>query len=149
MAPRTKAKSNGHNERATSRNKRPRSAVTSGRQLFVDGDVNSAWSRRFHDLLIGYISDLSAGHGADFLCSAQHSLIRRAASIQCELERLDAMLSRGEPIDLSRYGSVSGQLRRILETLYGDGLARKQRDVTPSLVDALNAPVVREPELVE
>jgi hypothetical protein len=101
--------------------------------LFIAGDPNSAWSRRYHDLLMGYISDISAGRGADALCSAQMSLIRRATSIECELERLDAMLSRGEPIDLPAYGSVSRQLRRILESLYSAGLERKQRDVTNPL----------------
>jgi hypothetical protein len=70
---------------------RPRSAVTSGRQLFYDGDANSAWSRRFHDLVISHINDVSAGHGANVLSEAQLSLCRRAAAIECELERLDAM----------------------------------------------------------
>src|SRR5438046_335792 len=100
---------NGHN-RAPSRAKRPRSAITSGRELFIAGDPNTAWSRRFHDVLLGYINDISAGRGADALCGAQLSLIRRISSIQCELERIDAMLSRGEEIDLPVYASVSGQL---------------------------------------
>ena len=47
---------------------RPRSAVTSGRQLFIDGDPNSAWARRFHDSLIGHVNDLG---GADMLSDAQ------------------------------------------------------------------------------
>jgi len=29
--------------------RRPRSAVTSGRKLFVEGNPNSAWSRRYRD----------------------------------------------------------------------------------------------------
>jgi hypothetical protein len=33
-------------ERGPTRAKRPRSAVTSGRKLFVEGNPNSAWSRR-------------------------------------------------------------------------------------------------------
>jgi hypothetical protein len=145
----TPGKDKKPNARAASRDKRPRSAVTSGRQLFVDGDVNSAWSRRYHDLFLGYISDLSAGRGADSLCSAQISLIKRVASIECELERLDGMMSEGKPIDIGRYGSVSGQLRRLLETLYGDGLNRKQRDVTPSVAAYLEATAVEKKQLVE
>jgi hypothetical protein len=138
------------NERATftSRNKRPRSAITSGRALFVDGDPNSAWSRRYHDLLLTYVRDISAGRGADFLCGAQVSLIRRIVSIECELERLDALLSKGQPIDLGRYGSVSGQLRRLLETLYGEGLKRKQKDVTPGVQEYLEATAEKK-QLVE
>jgi hypothetical protein len=38
-------------------NERKRSAVSSGRKLFLDGDPNSAWSRRYHDLLVGHSSD--------------------------------------------------------------------------------------------
>jgi hypothetical protein len=116
-------------KRTPSRSKRPRSAVTSGRQLFIEGDPNSAWSRRFHDLVIGHVSDLG---GADLLSEAQFSLIRRAAAIECELERLDARLSIGEPIDLDSYGRCAGHLRRLFETL---GVERKPRDVSPSLAD--------------
>ncbi len=119
--------------RAPSRAKRPRSAVTSGRQLFVNGDAKSAWSRRFHDLVVGHVTDLG---GADLLSEAQFSLIRRAAAIECELERLDARLSRDEPVDMDAYARVAGHLRRLFETL---GLERKPRDVTPTLEQYLAA----------
>src|SRR4029077_419854 len=84
-------------QRTPSRSKRPRSAVTSGRKLFVEGDPNSAWSRRFHDLVVRHTGDLG---GRDMLSEAQFSLIRRATSIECELERLDAMMSIGVEVDL-------------------------------------------------
>jgi hypothetical protein len=118
--------------RVPSRAKRPRSAVTSGRQLFVDGDANSAWSRRFHDLVVGHVADLG---GADLLSEAQFSLIRRAAAIECELERLDARLSLGDPVDMDSYARVAGHLRRIFETL---GLKRVARDVTLSPMSELD-----------
>jgi hypothetical protein len=107
-----------------SRAKRPRSAVTSGRQMFVQGDPNSAWARRYHDLVVRHVRDLG---GQDMLSEAQLSLIRRATSIECELERLDAMLSTGAEVDLDAYGRAASHLRRILETL---GIERKCRDVT-------------------
>jgi hypothetical protein len=111
-------------KRSTSRARRPRSAITSGRKLFTEGDPNSAWSRRYHDLVVGHCSDLG---GIDALSDAQLSLIRRAASIECELERLDAMLSTGAEVSLDVYGRGASHLRRILESL---GLERKCRDVT-------------------
>jgi len=40
----TEATASGQ-DRESARAKRPRSAVTSGRKLFVEGDPNSAWSR--------------------------------------------------------------------------------------------------------
>jgi hypothetical protein len=117
----------GVRRRTPSRARRPRSAVTSGRQLFIEGNPNSAWSRRFHDLVLGHVSGLG---GADLLSEAQFSLIRRAAAIECELERLDARLSVGELVDLDSYGRCAGHLRRLFETL---GVERKARDVTPTL----------------
>jgi len=104
---------NGH-RRAPSRMKRPRSAVTSGRELFIDGDPNSAWSRRFHDLVVGHMAD--AG-GRDRLSEAQFALIKRSAGLECELEQMEGRMSQGEQVDLDRYGRAASHLRRLLETL--------------------------------
>jgi hypothetical protein len=116
-------------DRRPSRAKRPRSAVTSGRQQFIAGNPNSAWARRNHDLIVRHVRDLG---GPDVLSEAQLSLIRRATSIECELERLDAMLSTGAEVDLDAYGRASSHLRRLFETL---GIERKARDVTPDGVE--------------
>jgi hypothetical protein len=98
-------------------------------KMFVTGDPNSAWSRRYHDLVVRHIGDLG---GKDVLSEAQLSLIRRATSIECELERLDALLSTGAEVDLDAYGRASSHLRRIFETL---GVKRQARDV--GLIDPL------------
>jgi hypothetical protein len=119
-------------ERGPTRAKRPRSAVTSGRKLFVEGNPNSAWSRRYYDLCSHHIHDISCGEGRDALTAAQLSLIRRASAIECELERLDARLSVGEAVDLNEYGRAASHLRRLFETL---GVERRQRDVTPDPLD--------------
>jgi hypothetical protein len=87
-------------------------------------------------LIVGHISDYG---GSDLLSEAQLSLIRRAAAIEAELERLDAMLSRNEHVDLGQYGRAASHLRRLFETL---GLERKARDVTPTLPDILREPVL-------
>jgi hypothetical protein len=88
------------------------------------GDPNSAWSRRYHDILGGHVGDLG---GADCLSEAQSALCRDAACLEIELERMRGLLSAGEKVDLDLYGRIAGQRRRILETL---GLERKPRDVT-------------------
>jgi hypothetical protein len=108
---------------------RPRSAVTSGRKLFVEGDPNSAWSRRYHDLVVGHATDLG---GYDTLSNAQMSLIRRAAAIEAELERLDSLMSRGEEVDMDSYARVAGHLRRLFETL---GLKRQPRLVPNNVIN--------------
>jgi hypothetical protein len=111
-------------DRSPSRAKRPRSAVTSGRKLFVQGDPNSAWSRRYHDLVVHHIGDLG---GREVLSEAQLSLVRRAAGLECELEQMEGRLSQGEEINLDSFGRATSHLRRLFEVL---GLERKARDVT-------------------
>jgi hypothetical protein len=121
--------------------RRPRSAVTSGRQLFVQGDSNSAWARRFYDLCSHHIQDISRGLGESALSQAQLSLIKRASSLECELERLDALLSLGEIVDLDEYGRAASHLRRLFEVL---GVERRPRDITPSLSDILREGYARQ-----
>ena len=64
---------------------------------------------------MGHINDLSAGREANAMSSARYSG-KRVASIEAELERLDAMLSRGEVVNMDACWPVL-QLRRLLETL--------------------------------
>ena len=110
---------------------RQRSAVSNGRRLFVEGDGNSAWSRRFRDLVAEHVNDLD---GPERLSEAQHSLIRRVATIEVELEVMEGRLSMGEAVSLDSYTRAAGHLRRLLETL---GIERRARDVTPNLRDYL------------
>jgi hypothetical protein len=63
-----------------------------GRNLFVDGDPNSAWSRRYHDLAVRHTINLG---GKDLLSAAQMSLVRRAAALGCELEQVEGRMSLG------------------------------------------------------
>ena len=119
---------------APERKKRKSSAVTSGRKLFVSGDPNSAWSRRYRDLIAGHASDMG---GAETLSAAQQSLVRRASAIECELELMEGELSKGCDVDLDKFTRSSSHLRRILETL---GIERKPRDVTLDLREYLKDP---------
>jgi hypothetical protein len=109
--------------RTVARVKRPRSAVTSGRRQFVLGNPNSAWARRFYDLVQGHISDLG---GRSNISEAQFALCKRAAGLECELEQMEGRMSLGEQVDVDRYGRAASHLRRILESL---GLKRESRTV--------------------
>jgi hypothetical protein len=106
-----------------------RSAVTNGRRQYVDGDGNSAWTRRYADLVRGHISDLGGG---DVLSEAEIGLIKRASTLEVELEMMEGRLSKGEKVDLDLYGRSLNTLRRTLESL---GLKRVPRDVTPTLLE--------------
>ena len=108
---------------------RQRSAVTNGRRLFVQGDGNSAWSRRYRDLITGHISDMG---GRSLLSESQVSLVKRASAIEVELEYAEGRLSRGEEVDLDSFSRTASHLRRILESL---GMKRVSRDVTPDPLD--------------
>jgi hypothetical protein len=76
-----------------------------------------------------HVSDLG---GPDQLSEAQLSLIRRIATMTCELERLEGLLSLGQEINLGEYTTVVNAARRLIETV---GLKRVSRDITPSLAD--------------
>jgi hypothetical protein len=93
--------------------------VTSGRQQFITGNPNSAWARRFHDLVQGHVSDLG---GRSTMSEAQFALAKRAAGLECELEQMEGRMSLGKEINLDAYGRAASHLRRILETL---GVERK------------------------
>jgi hypothetical protein len=97
-----------------------RSAVTNGHRVFVEGDGNSAWARRYKDLCAAHASDMG---GREVLSEAQISLIKRTAAIELELEQAESM---GQQIDLDQYTRAAGHLRRLLETL---GVERRARPV--------------------
>ncbi len=90
----------------------------------VKVDGRSVWSRRYSALVAGLISD--AGGEAE-LSTLQIGLIKRAAALSMECERLEAKLCAGEAVDVDQLARTAGHLRRLSETL---GLQRKPRDVT-------------------
>jgi hypothetical protein len=109
-----------------------RSRVTNGSVVLPGVDGRSTWVRRLRDLIAVHIQDLG---GEDAISEAERSLVRRAATMTVELERMEAVFAvRGEadPKDLELYQRTAGNLRRILESL---GLQRRARDVTPSIED--------------
>jgi hypothetical protein len=60
------------------------------------------------------------------LSEAQRSLIKRASTIEIELEQVEGRLSLGRAADLAEYATAASHLRRIFETL---GIDRKARDM--------------------
>jgi hypothetical protein len=87
-----------------------RSAVTNGNRLFAaGGDGRSAWVRRWRDLTELHVADL--GDPAE-LSEGQKSLCRRAATLEVNLEQLEASMSQGDEVDIDRFGRLAGHLRR-------------------------------------
>jgi hypothetical protein len=111
-----------------SSSKRPlrgRSAVSNGTRLFVQRPGDTAWARRFRDVLLEIISDLG---GLDVLSEGQKQLARRAATLCITCERMEGRAAAGEEIDLVAYGMLTDRLGRTFARL---GLKRHARDVTP------------------
>jgi hypothetical protein len=110
-----------------------RSAIANGK-LLPGIDQRSTWVRRCRELIEDQITDLG---GEDNTSTAERSLIRRAATMTVELERLElkfATAGQATPDELDLYVRASGNLRRLLEAI---GLKRRARDVTPRLSDYL------------
>jgi hypothetical protein len=114
---------------ATTGKRRTRSRVTTGRAVFVEGDGNSRWARRYRDLISAHCQDLG---GIDLLSGAQLSLIRRASAIELELEQMEGKLSMGQPVDLDVFTRSASHLRRLFETI---GVERRAKTVTPDGVE--------------
>jgi hypothetical protein len=130
-----------HSAAAEESKSRQRSRVTNGSALLPGVDGRSAWVRRCKDIIEAHLSDLG---GEDNTSAAERSLIRRAAVLTTELERLEARFaSAGEASerDLDLYIRAAGNVRRLLETI---GLQRRPRDVGPTLGDLLREDAMRQ-----
>jgi hypothetical protein len=113
---------------------RQKSRVGNGNGLLVEGDQRSAWVRRAKDQILAHCN----WRGGEAACtSAELSLIRRAACMEVELERMECAFAKaGEasPGEIDLYARTTGQLRRLFETLNA-GLAARPRDVTNDYID--------------
>jgi len=104
-------------------------------QLLPGIDGRSVWLRRCKTILASHLSDLG---GEDNTSAAERSIIRRAATLTVELERLEAkfaLAGEADVADLDLYQRTAGNLRRLLEAV---GLERRARTIEPSLSDILN-----------
>ena len=67
-----------------------RSRVTNGSAVLPGVDGRSTWVRRLRDLISVHIEDLG---GDDSISEAERSLVRRAATMTVELERMEAVFA--------------------------------------------------------
>jgi hypothetical protein len=73
-----------------------RSRITNGKQLLADVDGRTADARRYRDLAASLADDLG---GASTLTEAQRALVRQAAAMIVQSERLQSAILRGELVD--------------------------------------------------
>lgn len=113
-----------------------RSRISNGTNILPGVDGRSTWVRRLRDLMSLHLADLG---GEANTSEAERSIIRRAATLTVELERLElkfALAGEADPADLELYQRVANSLRRLLEAV---GIARRPRNITPKLADYLSA----------
>jgi hypothetical protein len=115
--------------------KRGRSAVSNGSRLHVVKPGDTAWARRFRDILYELVRDAGP---FDELSEAQKQLARRAAAIAVMCERMEGEAASGEDIDLNVFGQLTDRLGRTLSRL-NPGLKRQAKDITPSLASIIRA----------
>jgi hypothetical protein len=110
--------------RANDPQMRPQKSRLTTRALLPGIDGRSAWVRRCKDVIALHLADLPDA------TAAERSIVRRAAVLTTELERLEvkfAEAGEASPFDLDLYQRTAGGLRRLLEAV---GIERKLRDVT-------------------
>jgi hypothetical protein len=89
--------------------------------------------RRCKDVIAEIVADLG---GINNTSAAERSIVRRAAVLVTELERMEkrfATTPEGPSVeDVDAYARAAGNMRRLLEAV---GLQRRSRDVTPDPLD--------------
>jgi len=124
------------------------SSITNGTKLLPNADGRSTWIRRAKDLIARHLMDLTAGD-ADAVSEAQRSIIRRAATLTIELERLEEAFALAGDVQsqmLDTYQRCANSLRRLLESV---GLERRARDVSPPTLAEIAAEIAAENEIGE
>jgi hypothetical protein len=104
--------------------------------MVAGADGRSTWVRRLRDVVSAHTGDLG---GVEAMSAAERSIVRRAATLTVELERLEtkfAEAGEASATDIDLYQRTANSLRRLLESV---GLQRRARDVTPSLTEYLTA----------
>ncbi len=133
MALQTVPNSPTHRARVA-RPKDPQKSRIGNGTLLPGVDGRSTWVRRCRELIAAHVSDLG---GHDNTSEAERSIVRRAAVLTTQLERLEvrfALAGEASAEDIDLYARVSANLRRLLESVE---LKRRQRDVAPSLQEYL------------
>jgi len=114
-----------------------RSRVSNNARVLEGVDGRSTWARRYRDLLDAHVHDLG---GPDNVSEAERSIIRRAAALTVELERMEAKFAqsgeRGPKADaIDLYQRTANSLRRLLESV---GIKRRAKAIGPRRPGALD-----------
>jgi hypothetical protein len=99
---------------SSARKPEARSRVTNGKELLANIDGRSTEARRYRDLCFSFADDCG---GAASLTEAQRALVRQAASLVVQSERLASAAIRGELVSDEQQTRVANALGRTLNRL--------------------------------
>jgi hypothetical protein len=91
-----------------------RSRITNGSKMVANVDGRSAEARRYKDLTMSLADDLG---GASALTEAQRALVRQAAAMIVQSEKLQGAVLRGEIVDYEQLTRLANAATRILTRL--------------------------------
>jgi hypothetical protein len=106
-----------------------RSRITNGKELLANIDGRSTEARRYRDLCFSFADDCG---GAATLTEVQRALVRQAAALTVQSEKLQGAMIRGEAVSDEQMTRVANALSRTLHRL-----GRKPRAKVPSLAYVL------------
>lgn len=89
-----------------------RSQISNGTRLLHNVDGRSASARRFRDLVQAYEAEIGGT-----LSELERGLVRQAAILSLKTEQMQESVVRGEDVDSDTLIRLSGEARRILQSL--------------------------------
>lgn len=110
-----------------------RSKITNGKGILPAVDGRTSTARRYRDIANSVATDQG---GADRCSEARKQLIRRFAAACVLAEAMESKFTKGEPVSIADYATLSNTALRIASRI---GIDRVPRDVTPDLAAYLNA----------
>jgi hypothetical protein len=119
---------------------RTRAAVSNGTRMHAKSvDGRSAEARRFKDLVSSFAASLG-GEGA--LTEAERTLIRNAASLTVQCERLQAAHVAGHEVNSQEMTRLANSSARVLAALM---IKRERKEAAPTLSAGAGRPLSRPP----
>ncbi|MBC6714698.1 hypothetical protein H9Q09_00670 [Aurantimonas sp. DM33-3] len=113
-----------------------RAAVSNGTRLLSGVDGRSASARRFRDL-VRSLSDELGGEAS--LTEPQRAMVRHAAGVMIQAERMQSAIVRGETIDAEQLVRLSNTLARMMKDIGVKAQAAKPK--APDLASYLGGRV--------
>jgi hypothetical protein len=112
-----------------------RSRITNGKELLANIDGRSTEARRYRDLCLSFGDDCG---GAATLTEVQRALVRQAAALTVQSEKLQGAMIRGENVSHEQMTRVANSLARTIQRL---GFKRAPAKREASLVGYLASKV--------